>query len=69
MNLDKIMDPSTGVGAIIIGVIVSLITYFFTKNNKEKINSIKVKDNKGFIFQDTRVGGDINVKEYNKNRE
>lgn len=46
MNLDKIMDPSTGVGAIIIGVIVSLITYFFTKNNKEKITALRLKTTK-----------------------
>lgn len=74
MSLDKILDPSTGAGAIIIGVLVTvlggLILYYFTKDNdKSKTNSIKVKDNKGIIFQNSKIEGDINVKEYNKDKE
>lgn len=74
MSLDKIFDPSTGVGAIVIGILVSvlggLILYYLTKDNsKSKTNSIKVKDNNGIIFQDTKIEGDINVKEHNKDKE
>lgn len=73
MNLDKILDPSTGVGEILIGILVTvlggLILYYITKdNNKSKTNSIKVKDNKGIIFQDSKIEGDINVKEHNKDK-
>lgn len=74
MNLDKVLDPSTGVGAIVIGVIVTvlggLILYYITKDDsKAKTNNIKMKDNKGIIFQDTKMEGDINVNEQNKDKE
>ena len=73
MSLDKILDPSTGAGAIIIGVLVTvlggLILYYFTKDNdKSKKNVIRVKDNKGLIFQDTKIEGDINVKEHSEDK-
>lgn len=67
MNLDKILDPSTAIGTLVTGVLVGLIVHHFTKgDSKAKKNSIKVKDNKGFIFQDTKIKEDINVKEHNK---
>lgn len=73
MNLDKILDPSKGVGQVLIGILVTvlggLILYYITKdNNKSKTNNIKVKDNKGIIFQDSKIEGDINVKEHNKDK-
>lgn len=70
MSLDRILDPSTAIGALVIGVLVSLIAHYLTKNdNKTKTNNIKVRDNKGFIFQDTKIEGGIDVKEFNKDKE
>lgn len=70
MNLDKILDPSTIFGKLVIGVLIGLIVHKLTKDdNKAKTNNIKIKDNKGMIFQDTKIEGDIDVKKHNKGKE
>lgn len=70
MNLDKILDPSTILGTLVIGVLIGLIVHYLTKNdNKAKTNNIKMKNNKGMIFQDTKIEGDIDVKKHNKGKE
>lgn len=69
MNLNNLFNPSTIIGALLISVIGGFIVYFFTKDSsKVKKNSIKTKDNHGFILQDTKIEGGFNVKEYNKDK-
>ncbi|MCT4594203.1 MAG: hypothetical protein N4A57_08050 [Anaeromicrobium sp.] len=67
MNLNDILNPSTIIGALLISIIGGFIVFFFTKDdNQSKKNSIKTKDNHGFIFQDTKIEGEFNVKSKNK---
>lgn len=70
MNLGNILDPSTIFGTLVIGVLIGLIVHKLTKDdNKTKTNNIKMKNNKGMIFQDTKIEGDIDVKKHNKGKE
>ncbi len=70
MNIDDILNPATAIGAILVAVISGLILYFITKNSDgKKKNMIKVKENNGFIFQDSKLEGDINVKEQDKSKK
>jgi len=69
MNFNDLLNPSTILGALTISVLGGFIVFFFTKSrNKVKKNSIKTRDNHGFIFQDTKIEGGFNVKEHNKDK-
>ncbi|MGF7058631.1 hypothetical protein [Brassicibacter mesophilus] len=68
MSINDILNPSTIIGALLISVIGGFIVYFFTKtDSKSKKNSIKTKDNYGYIFQDSKIEGDFNGKLKDKN--
>lgn len=67
MDIEKFLNPSTIVGALLISIIAGLIVYYITKNQGlYKKNSIKMRDNSGFIYQDTKIGGRKNGKFQNK---